>query len=234
MNAQTHIPSPPSTHDQHQHHDQNHDKSQTRNKILEALLAEHRGVLERQAIRHSQRPEGAEEALQDACVQFLAHFEGEGLEHALPWMLLTTKRCAWAIARVELRTPAERLAPTDYSDRDEQRWIVRDERPETAAFAERRLEHTETVARFERLKPDERTALILLGLGCSYEEIGTLRGWTYTKVNRCICEGRAALRQAERPAEAACPAPAARDTSRSWHGCAVRRVGDRSPDGGES
>ena len=131
MNAQTHIPSPPSTHDQHHNHDKNPNPS--RNEILEALLAEHRGALERQAIRHSQRPEGAEEALQDACVQFLAHFEGESLEHALPWMLLTTKRCAWAIARVERRTPAERLAPTDCADREEQRWTVRDERPETAA-----------------------------------------------------------------------------------------------------
>ena len=49
--------------------------------------------------------------------------------------------------------------------------------------------------RFEALKPDQRTALILLGLGCSYAEIGALRGWTYTKVNRCISEGRAALRR---------------------------------------
>lgn len=189
MNAQTHIPSPPSTHNPHRTH--NH----SRNKILEALLARHRGALQRQAIRHSKRPEAAEEALQDACVQFLARFEGTSLEHALPWMLLTTKRCAWAIAEAERRAPAELLAPTDCSDRSEQRWTVRDERPETAARAERRIEHAETVRRFERLKPDERTALILLGLGCSYREISELRGWTYTKVNRCIAEGRAALRR---------------------------------------
>jgi DNA-directed RNA polymerase specialized sigma24 family protein len=31
--------------------------------------------------------------------------------------------------------------------------------------------------------------------GLSYTEIGELRGWTYTKVNRCLSEGRAALRQ---------------------------------------
>jgi RNA polymerase sigma factor (sigma-70 family) len=193
MNAQTHIPSPPSTNDQHQQQSQN----QIRNRILEALLAEHSGTLKRQAIRHSKRPEGAEDALQDACVQFLSHFEGTTLEHALPWMLLTTKRCAWATAQVEKRTPAERLAPTDCADREEQRWTVRDERPETAAFAERRLEHAETVRRLEALKPDQRTALILFGLGCSYGEIGALRGWTYTKVNRSISEGRAALREAE-------------------------------------
>lgn len=198
MNALTHIPSPPSTNDQHHSQDHNGNNNHRRNKILEELLSEHSGTLERQAIRHSKRPEGAEEALQDACVQFLSHFEGSTLEHALPWMLLTTKRCAWAIAQVEKRTPAERLSPTDCADRDEQRWTVRAERPETAAFAERRAEHADTVRRFERLKPDERTALILLGLGCTYEEIGELRGWTYTKVNRCVREGREALREAER------------------------------------
>lgn len=197
MNAQTHIPSPPSTHDQdHTNHDD--EKNHSRNRILEALLDRHRGTLERQAIRHSKRPEGAEEALQDACVQFLAHFEGDSIEYALPWMLLTTKRCAWAIGQAERRMPAERLAPTDWADRDEDRWTARDERPDPATLAVRRAEHAETVRCFEALKPDERTALILLGLGCSYREIGELRGWTHTKVNRCVSEGRAALRKAER------------------------------------
>jgi DNA-directed RNA polymerase specialized sigma24 family protein len=49
-----------------------------------------------------------------------------------------------------------------------------------------------------QLKPDERTALGLLGLGYSYEEISALRGWSYTKVNRCVSEGRARLREAVR------------------------------------
>jgi DNA-directed RNA polymerase specialized sigma24 family protein len=29
--------------------------------------------------------------------------------------------------------------------------------------------------------------------GFSYKEIAARRGWTYTKTNRCITEGRAAL-----------------------------------------
>jgi len=44
------------------------------------------------------------------------------------------------------------------------------------------------------LTPDQRTALILLAAGFSYREIADRRGWTYTKVNRSIAEGRAALR----------------------------------------
>jgi len=42
-----------------------------------------------------------------------------------------------------------------------------------------------------RLKPDEAKALILKAQGLSYQEIGSSLGWTYSKVNRCITEGRA-------------------------------------------
>ena len=42
-----------------------------------------------------------------------------------------------------------------------------------------------------RLKPDEAKALMLKAQGLSYAEIGESLGWTYTKVNRCITEGRA-------------------------------------------
>jgi DNA-directed RNA polymerase specialized sigma24 family protein len=51
--------------------------------------------------------------------------------------------------------------------------------------------------RLAQLKPDERTALLLFGLGYSYHEIGERRGWSYTKVNRAITEGRAALRRGQ-------------------------------------
>jgi DNA-directed RNA polymerase specialized sigma24 family protein len=45
------------------------------------------------------------------------------------------------------------------------------------------------------LKPDQRTALILQAAGYSYAEIGAGCAWSHTKVNRCVSEGRAALRQ---------------------------------------
>ena len=40
------------------------------------------------------------------------------------------------------------------------------------------------------LKPDEAKALMLKAHGLSYEEIGARCGWSYTKVNRSITEGR--------------------------------------------
>lgn len=41
-----------------------------------------------------------------------------------------------------------------------------------------------------RLKPDEATALMLKAEGLSYAEIGARHGWTHTKTNRAITEGR--------------------------------------------
>jgi len=73
--------------------------------------------------------------------------------------------------------------------------------PEVAASGvdpDEQLERPEAVRRFfealAQLKPDERVALLLLGFGFSYREIGERQGWRYTKVNRCLAEGRAALR----------------------------------------
>jgi DNA-directed RNA polymerase specialized sigma24 family protein len=45
------------------------------------------------------------------------------------------------------------------------------------------------------LKAQERTALALQAGGYSYAEICGACGWTYTKVNRCLAEGRDRLRQ---------------------------------------
>ena len=41
-----------------------------------------------------------------------------------------------------------------------------------------------------RLKPHEVRALTLKAQGLSYQEICDATGWTYTKVNRCLSEGR--------------------------------------------
>jgi DNA-directed RNA polymerase specialized sigma24 family protein len=56
-------------------------------------------------------------------------------------------------------------------------------------------------AAMRELKPDQRRALILFyameasrGDGGRYRRIMRATGWSYTKVNRCLSEGRAALR----------------------------------------
>ena len=61
---------------------------------------------------------------------------------------------------------------------------------ELAELAERVVLTRELLA---QLKPQERRALGLKALGYSYAEIGELTGWTHTKINRCMAEGRKRL-----------------------------------------
>jgi RNA polymerase sigma factor (sigma-70 family) len=166
------------------------EKRRRRARALDQLLRSERRSLVRQARFHSRRPEDAEDALSDACVQFLRFYDGPEGEDALRWMLVVVKRAAWAIGRratageARVRSGSVELALTFSPEQIGPEELVE------------RTEDTERVIELiEALKPDERTALILLGLGCSYAEIGELRGWTQTKVHRSIKDGRAHVRK---------------------------------------
>lgn len=161
--------------------------------IAERLFAEQRPQLLRIARRNSATGEDAEEALQDAFVLFIAHFDPDGNAPPIAWLTLTLKRRCWALYRSRSRQHAARLTPGDPRNPAEE--LIGDPRLQP----EERRERTERIARarvqLATLKPHERRALGLLALGYSYREICALTGWTYTKVNRCITEGRAALRE---------------------------------------
>jgi RNA polymerase sigma factor (sigma-70 family) len=169
-------------------------KKERNAELLDRLLRVERGRLRHQADYHSEHRQDAEDALGDACVQFLLHFDGEDLEEARRWMLVVVKRCGWAIARRRRERGAvieEVSADLLLSDRgvglaDERRGPEQQATigEEVAAFA----------AALATLKADERRALILLALGYSYGEIGELCGWTRSKVNRSLAEGRVRLR----------------------------------------
>ena len=164
--------------------------------MLCQLLERDGAKLRSQARLHSQRPTDAEDALQDACVQFLRFYDGPS-EEALRWMYVVVKRCAWAIGRRASRVRESGGFHVSGAGRKDARCevIPADESAEPAAAAERREAVLERIALLDELKPNERHALLLLGMGYSYREIGQGLGWTHTKVNRCIAEGRAALRQ---------------------------------------
>jgi Putative zinc-finger len=59
--------------------------------------------------------------------------------------------------------------------------------------AERESAHR-SLAALAALKPAETRALVLQAGGRSYAEIEAETGWTHTKVNRALTEGRAAFR----------------------------------------
>jgi RNA polymerase sigma factor (sigma-70 family) len=163
---------------------------------LEVFIAQRRSELLAHIRRHLKDRSQAEDVLADACVQFMRFWNPGHPENPMPWMSVVAKRLAWEanrkLRRRAIRTRPLRADPGDPTIED----LAAAEVPDPAESAERTEAQAQVVPLIEDLKPDERTALLLLGLGCSYAEIGELRGWTQTKVNRCIAEGREAVRRA--------------------------------------
>ncbi len=110
---------------------------------------------------------------------------------------LTVKRCAWKIgARTRRRGSRSHITTVDPEvEAVESEFVVVDHRAGPEEAVERFEYLAAQVELLERLKTDERTALVLFALGYSYKEIAERQGWTHTKVNRCIYEGRMALRE---------------------------------------
>ena len=170
------------------------EKVKSRSRILDEVLRDHGDELRRQARRHSQRPENNDDALDDACVSFMRFYDGPSGIGALRYMMVVVKTSAWAIdrRRRELEiSDAPSVFRTDL--KMDPLATVSDPGTEPDEQYERLEELRERAALLGLLKRDERIALVLLAAGYSYREIGERQGWTYTKVNRCIAEGRRRL-----------------------------------------
>lgn len=134
----------------------------------------------------------AEEALQEAFAAFIRAFDPSGAAPPLAWLTLTLKRQCW---RQRREAHDERRLGQEAERGGGELGSVIEAIPSPEPELEVRvLARDEARRRLGALKPDQRSALGLQAAGYSYREIGEWRGWTYTKVNRCIAEGRAALR----------------------------------------
>ncbi len=110
------------------------------------------------------------------------------------WMAVVTRHEALAVRRARERAlPA--FAAHEANGYDPLSWVST-ELPGPDELAERRERVVEARRALERLKADEQRAIVLQAGGYSYAEICERCGWTYTKVNRCLAEGRARLRAA--------------------------------------
>ena len=159
-----------------------------------ALFEEHAGYLMAIATRNAggSVPVG-EEALQEALIAFLRAFDPGRGAPPLAWLTLTLKRECW---RRYGRERFDRRVGWEVGEDDEYASLL-EQLPSPGESLEDRLAGLhEDRQRLGRLRPDERTGLGLFAAGFSYKEIAARQGWSYTKVNRCMREGRAALAMA--------------------------------------
>lgn len=160
------------------------DQHPARSRAAVSLLATHAVSLRRTARRLSLCPDDAEEALGRATLILLTKAPPHPPRRLAGWMHVVTRREALAVRRERERLLGAEIGETIASGA-----------PCPAERAERRERSHDRVRSLTRLKPDERRALVLKGQGYSYREICELTGWSYTKVNRCLAEGRARLRR---------------------------------------
>ena len=163
--------------------------------LAEELYRERFHYLRRIALRNGAGADAAD-VVNDAFAAFVDKFDPASDSPPLAWLTLTLKRRCWAINRS--RHLDRRAGHWVDRDSGEPRFSIADLPAEGVSVEEsiERAEHVlEARQRLAKLKPAERRALGLFGAGFSYAEISEMNRWTYTKTNRCINEGRAALRK---------------------------------------
>ena len=108
---------------------------------------------------------------------------------------MTLKRVCWSHSERERRARRDGHPLGRIVSLASRGGTIADARSHPEELAELHESFAEARSRLARLKPAEREALGLFAIGYSYREICELTGWTYTRVNRCIAEGRARLRE---------------------------------------
>jgi RNA polymerase sigma factor (sigma-70 family) len=156
------------------------------------LLDAHGRSLQRIARRYSLCPDDADDALQRAAEILLTKAPPLEPERLIAWMVVVTKHEALAVRRS--RDRALGIAPRADAAIADPLDALPSELPGPRERAERAEHLREARRALASLKANERLAIVLQAEGFSYAEICELCGWTYTKVNRCLAEGRAALR----------------------------------------
>jgi RNA polymerase sigma factor (sigma-70 family) len=156
------------------------------------LLSLHGKELRRTACRFAGNHHDAEDAVQRSLEIFLEKAPRTTDEELLAWLKTVIKHEAFSIRRRQRRVELRGDGPPDS-----------DQEPVTL-FGRQGDSPSEHLERYEKLragaeilgslKPQESLALSLLAQGYSYQEISERTGWTYTKVNRCLAEGRQSFR----------------------------------------
>ncbi len=153
----------------------------------------HEAALRRTARRYSLCADDADDALQRGLEILLRKAPTDDPRELIRWTQTVVKHEALAV-----RHDRERIlgAPPATGTPESGDWVALI--PSEADGPPERAERREAVARsreaLQSLKPQELRALALLAEGYSYAEIGEITGYSHTKINRCLAEGRERFR----------------------------------------
>jgi RNA polymerase sigma factor (sigma-70 family) len=147
------------------------------------LVARHERSLMRVAQHWSLCRDDALDAYQRALEIYLRRLDSLDPATEIAWLKVVVKHEALAVRRQRAE-----LLPVEQVDAEPQ--ATEAQRPVDDVLAARERVRRSAEA-LRRIKADEAKALVLKGQGLSYREIGESLGWTYTKVNRALTEGRA-------------------------------------------
>ncbi len=150
------------------------------------LLRNHGSQIMLTARRYAANAEDAEDAFQRAFEILLSKAPTTSEAELVPWLKTVVKHEAFT-----LRRQRERQSPvTDTGT------LIECPAPVGSAHdqAERHEEIAHGAEALRRLKPQQLRALVLRAEGYTYREICERTGWSYTKLNRNLTEGRRAFR----------------------------------------
>jgi RNA polymerase sigma factor (sigma-70 family) len=154
------------------------------------VIERHGAQVMRTARRYAATPEDAEDAYQRAVEIMLTKAPEIPEVELVPWLKTVVRHEAFALRRKHDPSTVGGRASVDGSEDGE-------ELVSQAPTPEEQLERLERLRlgaeAMNGLKPQEARALSLLAQGYSYRQICDQTGWSYTKVNRCLAEGRQAF-----------------------------------------
>ena len=152
------------------------------------MVARHGAAVLRVANQFSLCHDDALDAYQRAFEIYLRKLETVDPATEGAWLRVVVKHKAMAIHRARLESVDHDAVDLDTSVSAGLREV------DDAVAGGERVDRS--VEALRALKPDEARALLLKAEGLSYQEIGRHFGWSYTKVNRSITEGRARFMKA--------------------------------------
>jgi RNA polymerase sigma factor (sigma-70 family) len=157
-------------------------EGQQRERSAAELVQQFGAQMRATARRYSANADDADDACQRTAEILLRVRPTGNDDQVLRWLRTTVKREAFAVGAKRTPVSAAGEVPEEA------------DRAGSAADRVERLERLRLGAEaLGRLKPQEVRALLLRAEGLTYKEICAETGWTYTKVNRCVTEGRRAF-----------------------------------------